>query len=146
MNIEGIPDGWVLVRVGYVRQGEHYMGLGGDIIKWDHSGSSEGVYPIIRKIEKPERIVTIQESAPPDDGGPAFPFSALCPGGPTVYKDNEGMTLRDYFAGQALTGITANSELMIALENQKQDPGFFSYEVAELMLKARSKQTNAPST
>jgi hypothetical protein len=36
---------------------------------------------------------------------PAFPFSALTPNGPTVYKDNEGMTLREYYAGQAATGL-----------------------------------------
>jgi hypothetical protein len=32
------------------------------------------------------------------DGGTAFPFALNCP----------GMSLRDYFAGQALTGLLAN--------------------------------------
>lgn len=52
-----------------------------------------------------------------------------------------GMTLRDYFAGQALTGLCFGSEI--------SDPdrmalmtsifGFMSYEIADAMLKARGK-------
>lgn len=39
------------------------------------------------------------------DGGPAFPVDA--PNDPCIIKD-PGMTLRDYFAGQALAGLMAN--------------------------------------
>lgn len=47
-----------------------------------------------------------------DDGGNAFPYSALNPDNSySVYKDNEGMTLLDYFAGQALAGeLSAQTE------------------------------------
>jgi hypothetical protein len=38
-------------------------------------------------------------SAPINDGGPAFP----------VIYDSSGMTLRDYFAGQALEGILSKA-------------------------------------
>ena len=40
------------------------------------------------------------------DGGTAFPFVTNCP----------GMSLRDYFAGQALTGILANNMDLHATE------------------------------
>lgn len=42
-----------------------------------------------------------------NDGGLAFPFSNN--------GNQQGMTLRDYFAGQALNGLCANSELMSGL-------------------------------
>ncbi len=42
-------------------------------------------------------------SAP--DGGPAFPFK--CPGSTTAPEVYYGMTLRDYFAAQALNGYLA---------------------------------------
>ena len=70
-----------------------------------------------------------------DDGGPAFPH-------PTegFYNDPEkgigfnvytGMTLRDYFAGQALAGLLANSrnDHVMAID---------AYELADEMLAARS--------
>jgi hypothetical protein len=40
-----------------------------------------------------------------NDGGPAFPVDA--PNDPCIVK-NPGMSLRDYFAGQALAGLMAN--------------------------------------
>ena len=53
-----------------------------------------------------------------DDGGPAFPVPAIPPrevktsAGPRFYKAKPaapGMSLRDWFAGQALTGLIAAS-------------------------------------
>lgn len=41
---------------------------------------------------------------PPPDGGPAFPLSDI-----GMYG-HHGMSLRDWFAGQALAGSLANSE------------------------------------
>lgn len=50
-----------------------------------------------------------------NDGGPAFPYSALEPDPVrqqlvgSIYADNQGMTLRQYYAAQALMGfITAD--------------------------------------
>jgi hypothetical protein len=40
-----------------------------------------------------------------DKGGSAFPYSALSPEGPVIYKDSEGMSLRDFFAAVALGGL-----------------------------------------
>ncbi len=42
-----------------------------------------------------------------DDGGPAFPVTLDHRGCVGAY----GMSLRDWFAGQALSGLCANSEL-----------------------------------
>jgi hypothetical protein len=43
------------------------------------------------------------------DGGPAFP--GLHPSDECRYNDS-GMTLRDYFAGQALAGMMANKHAL----------------------------------
>ncbi len=49
------------------------------------------------------------------DGGPAFPrpeSHRQWEGGTvTTYYDQEGMTLRDWFAGQALIGLLSNTAL-----------------------------------
>ena len=55
-------------------------------------------------------------SAQINDGGPAFPRNAptgkvvKIPGGPDqhIFRYDPGMTLRDYFAGQALAGCLMN--------------------------------------
>ena len=51
----------------------------------------------------------------PNDGGPAFPVQDegewLDPKTCTQWQPFNGMTLRDYFAGQALMGILANPNI-----------------------------------
>ncbi len=49
-------------------------------------------------------------SAPIDDGGPAFPYgqTSEVTGQFVNGWGNPGMTLRDWFAGQALAGLCAN--------------------------------------
>jgi len=44
-----------------------------------------------------------------NDGGPAFPFK--CQGPTTAPEFYYGMTLRDYFAGQALAGLSTIRDL-----------------------------------
>ena len=42
------------------------------------------------------------------DGGPAFPRAlSLIPSNGEIVWDQQGMTLRDYFAGKALQGLLA---------------------------------------
>lgn len=55
------------------------------------------------------------------------------------YYSNRGMTLRDYFAGQALTGIMANIEYLKLIDETKagQTISFNCYEIADAMLKQR---------
>ena len=65
-----------------------------------------------------------------DDGGPAFPV-------PNSVNANivRGMTLRDWFAGQALAAIIAN-EVNASANGDAAD----AYMYADAMLKARNAQ------
>lgn len=67
------------------------------------------------------------------DGGPAFPI-------PEVHC--EGMSLRDYFAGQVLAGALANPATMMDAENDEHTQQLASivYTVADAMLRARETQ------
>jgi len=68
-----------------------------------------------------------------NDGGPAFPENATRTdsNGSTdgIAQDKPGMTLRDYFAGQAISGI-------VSFENQQQcyTAVRAAYNIADLML------------
>ena len=55
--IEGIPDGWELVRIGKPKVGEYYIDVTGSIYKaLDTTPTVLHWYmPIIRKIEKPKQ-------------------------------------------------------------------------------------------
>lgn len=75
-------------------------------------------------------------SEKPDDGGPAFsrPASTEYEDGPneTNCTHSEGMSLRDYFAGQALTGLlTANTAFLEA----PQPLSVVAYGLADAMLR-----------
>lgn len=61
-----------------------------------------------------------------DTGGPAFPT-------PTHNLQNDGMTLRDYFAAKAMQGFVANGNTNV------QEIARASYIVADAMLKARGQ-------
>lgn len=68
-----------------------------------------------------------------NDGGPAFPEHPLehdC----YWYPGTRGMSLRDYFAGQALAGIMA-ADSMIFCHKAAQ----WAYETADAMLEARNQ-------
>lgn len=79
-----------------------------------------------------------------NDGGPAFPSPGkdfTVPGGPVDGEFSApGMTLRDYFAGQALAGILGaehdNREYGVA---GYSDIAEQSYSLADAMIAARSK-------
>lgn len=69
-----------------------------------------------------------------DDGGPAFPRVGEGFGNPLY--DAPGMTLRDYFAGQALTGLIAHDIVDVDAE-WLWSSGFFgsrAYELADAMM------------
>lgn len=71
-----------------------------------------------------------------DDGGAAFPFV------PTDISNADmlsaGMTLRDWFAGQALAGMLASSENHWT--NWPDHPALQAYEVADVMLVVRKRR------
>jgi hypothetical protein len=77
------------------------------------------------------------------DGGPAFPYSALTPEGPQIYGDARGMTLRDYFAGQALMGVVAgmNSEQRrrYIVDRAAGIEAEFVYRIADALIAQREK-------
>lgn len=59
---------------------------------------------------------------------PAFPF-------PTNHPAHEGMTLRDYFAGQALQGLIARSSGIRVADADVMAHGCYAY--ADAMLEVR---------
>lgn len=80
------------------------------------------------------------QNTPTEDGGPAFPMT-----GSTLNWDAEkgqyvpqyGMTLRDWFAGQALAGLLANGGAAF-WDRDAQN----AYAAADAMLAARKTQHN----
>ena len=74
-----------------------------------------------------------------NDGGPAFPHLDLYAGAgnsqptPTQYN---GMSLRDYFAGQALAGYLANAKA----ESRVAVVAEWAYDYADAMLAERQKE------
>lgn len=83
-----------------------------------------------------------------NDGGSAFPYSVLEPDLETrklfgsIYADNRGMTLRDYFAAKAMQGLLASPR---APGDGDENPvttksiARLSYLMANAMLIARKK-------
>ena len=74
-----------------------------------------------------------------NDGGPAFPTApAYAADGRTLSYGVAGMALRDWFAGQALTGLMANPHANI--EWMEKHAVTSAYNAADAML-ARREQT-----
>ena len=70
------------------------------------------------------------------DGGPAFP---MIWDDHTVHVQNEGMSLRDWFAGKALCGSMHFWEKMMTDEEASR-LARWSYRWADAMLKAREEK------
>lgn len=64
-------------------------------------------------------------------GGPAFPVASS-----SGSRLNEGMSLRDHFAGQALAGVAANPSSGC---NSPSDLAHWAYQCADAMLRERAK-------
>ena len=90
-----------------------------------------------------------------NDGGPAFPTPALetivqaQPDEPVDFHTvatgiREGMSLRDWFAGMAVTGIiNDDGAKRKAAEQGVEGPeaiAYFAYKLADAMLRAREEQ------
>jgi hypothetical protein len=67
------------------------------------------------------------------DGGPAFPQALQGRRGDD--PEYQGMTLRDYFAGQAISGISESIKLSRMIANE-------AYQIADAMLKERAKENH----
>ena len=73
-----------------------------------------------------------------NDGGPAFPVG---------YDDDGGMSLRDYFAGQALAGLMSSAEPdqpdqpeTLQAHEDRRLYAEAAYRVADAMLEAREQE------
>lgn len=68
-----------------------------------------------------------------DNGGPAFPLTRhRCDRGHSWVEVYGGLTMRDYFAAKALTGL-------IAVALSPADTALFAYQYADAMLKERTR-------
>ena len=76
---------------------------------------------------------------PSNDGGSAFPLLDGYHLDGRHRSGEAGMTLRDYFAGQALAGILASANF----GNVKDWIGGKAYEAADSMLAARERKEDA---
>lgn len=77
------------------------------------------------------------------DGGPAFPGAWHPEMGWSPTQIPSGMSLRDWFAGQALAGIAANPEGITVDGETKRDPSAYAlvaYLLADAMLAEREKR------
>lgn len=70
-----------------------------------------------------------------NDGGPAFPHQDWDPSIQAQRREH-GMSLRDEFAGRALTGLLANSETRGVNSHYAK----VAYAIADDMLKAREEE------
>lgn len=83
-----------------------------------------------------------------DTGGPAFPLDDVNRVDNFTIRQHQGMTLRDWFAGQALSGMSgAGPEFMNALSRRAEKLGVnaeeygarMAYLLADAMIAERSK-------
>jgi hypothetical protein len=77
------------------------------------------------------------------DGGPAFPQvlsgnPILIMDGSTITLAGSGMSLRDWFAGQALNGLMSDSEARSDL--RPREVAIDCYNMADAMLVARERK------
>ncbi len=68
-------------------------------------------------------------------GGPAFP--GLHPSAECRFQD-EGMTLRDYFAAKAMQSYASDPDWRADMD--PNDTAFAAYQLADAMLRARMKE------
>lgn len=79
----------------------------------------------------------------PDDGGPAFPLPPPNPashvgsGVMTGYAVTYGMSLRDYFAAQALVGLIASNDE--GAGDRIEEVPSYAYQIADAMIEARKR-------
>jgi hypothetical protein len=75
-----------------------------------------------------------------NDGGPAFPHEGRDNGPGNIRGwPHDGMSLRDWFAGQALAGIMSNCTGDGRTTWLPESAAFHAYSVADAMLKAREQ-------
>ena len=71
------------------------------------------------------------------DGGPAFPYDHLHR--PRAGEFSRGMSLRDWFAGQAMVGLMSDPGLRPSNTDEFEHMATRLYQVADAMLNERKK-------
>ena len=76
-----------------------------------------------------------------NDGGPAFPATSWTKDGDFL-GENQGMSLRDYFAAKAMQGFMAGHIAYYGHENywKPSDMAGDAYQIADAMLAERDKE------
>ena len=81
----------------------------------------------------------------PKDGGPAFPRAGF-EGPEHLEMSKDGMSMRDYFAAAALTGLLADKDYDGGGANDYYDKlAHDSYQAADEMLSVRAKSHQCPA-
>ena len=75
------------------------------------------------------------------DGGPAFPVADTHHANGSVQYGSNGMSLRDWFAGQMLSGIVAQQGHYLSVVDQVD----LAYHYADTMIKRRIATTEEPT-
>jgi hypothetical protein len=70
-------------------------------------------------------------------GGPAFPRSGVKDGYGKVVGDESGMTLRDWFAGQALAGFCSGHDANGSWTWDAKEAAISAYAMADAMMESR---------
>lgn len=138
--LDKIPDGWRLMLPGDEGAPRNPCRLWFDRY-FDDDVSCEGTGPNITYIipatvPLPEEFWEVEakpEQPVINDGGPAFPTDNERQSGPSTYH-YAGMTLRDWFAGQALTGLVFHNDFGTVSDS---DIAKGAYSYADAMLKQR---------
>ena len=84
----------------------------------------------------------------PDDGGPAFPIAPDRNANDVIHYGWNGMTLRDWFAGQVMAAMCGDMQLREICGNIAKDAGLpdgtgivarLAYDQADAMISERGK-------
>lgn len=71
-------------------------------------------------------------------GGPVFPLNELDQITGFICEQHFGITVRDYFAGQALAGdFAAGEDSLIYAAKSQEEAARYYYKMADAMLRAR---------
>lgn len=146
-DLPPLPEGYV------------YLGLGGEFVSPDEGSQMIGFNHIVQKwstlkllygaaselhyaAPKGSEIAKLngygeeeKKPEPISDGGPAFPMPDTHHANGRVQYGSNGMTLRDWFAGQALASTGCGYGA-----GHEEQTARVAYAIADAMLKARNKQ------
>ena len=90
------------------------------------------------RINGPHSLVSTTAEGPTmsaiDDGGPAFPFAEAT----TDFSVSPGMTLRDWFAGQAMRSMLENPNGSVTPKSEFSEAANECYLMADAMIAARN--------